>query len=305
MEQAGTKLVSFFVVENTGQEVLVSPVLDERPTFIIGSDARNPLRLDDPSVESAHAMVTLKDGDTFIQPRYPKAEVRVNGKSIKAATRLNPGDVVGIGETRLRFEQEERRVQVPVGAPAVQISRPTMALIPARTTSLVQPIVPPSEIIPAGERVIYRPKRVKETQRANYARLLGIIAVVVVVVALGYYVYSALNASVVEGRPVDYAYDDGNVAVLVFDINGCQECKDQETMVERVVRDYRGDVYLQSYNLSCTGNRYLIDKYELVSPLAVIVLDDQGQVFAKFGGGIDETTLRQAFEMALQQSATN
>src|SRR5688500_6145614 len=96
-EQSTLQVVSFFVHEANGQEVLLDPVLNERPVFIVGSDPRSQLVLQDTLVAPAHVIVNRKEGHYFIGPRMPNLDVRLNGKRITSPTHLTVGDVVQIG----------------------------------------------------------------------------------------------------------------------------------------------------------------------------------------------------------------
>ncbi len=73
-----------------------------KPLTSIGSARTNDIVLDDPSVESSHAMVQLDGGGFEIQAVTRKCEVRVNGRKKRKAT-LAHDDQVQIGEVTLQF----------------------------------------------------------------------------------------------------------------------------------------------------------------------------------------------------------
>ncbi len=76
-------LVSFFTIDR--REVSVTDVLAQRPAFIIGSDPRGHLVLNEVEVAPAHASVITKQGQYFIEPRFPHLEIHVNGSGLKAS----------------------------------------------------------------------------------------------------------------------------------------------------------------------------------------------------------------------------
>lgn len=305
MEQPGLRQVSLFVIEADGREVLITPVLDTQPVFIIGSDPRAALRIDDPAVATSHAVIKRSADVYSIDARYPTAETRVNGKRVTAPTPLKPGDVVQIGATTLRFAQEARRVQ----ATTVKPPAATQAALPAKTVgsypaaALALPSDRALEI--PEDQVIYFPKVKKETGGSGWIPLLVGLLVLVVVGVVGYGVIQFVNASVPQPQPVNFAYNDGNIAVMLFDASNCDYCEQQKPILRQVADEFRGDVYVQSYSLDHRGNWPLAQQYEIEGIPTIIIFDDQGQIFTTFPGLIDEETLRGAFQAAIQASATN
>ena len=69
MEQSASQVVRFFVHEVNGQEILLDPVFDSRPVFIIGSDPRSQLVLQDGLAAAAHAIVSTKVAMYTLFPR--------------------------------------------------------------------------------------------------------------------------------------------------------------------------------------------------------------------------------------------
>jgi hypothetical protein len=303
MDQPGFNLVSYFVIEGSGEEVLVSPVLDSRPMFTIGNDARSHLHLDAPDVQVSHAVVSRKDGDYFIQPRYKDHRVLVNGKIITTTVKLKPDDTVQIGGTTLRFEQQERRTQAKAIKPVIN----TQAALPAATapTSLV--ISSPAALAPAVGTTIYRPKMKRESGSSNLWAFVGILAGIGVLLVMGYNLLLGSRAVTppVESRAVDYVYADGNISVLWFDVSDCEPCDEGRAIVRQLSDEFRGDVYLHLLNLDATTYIPLAQKYELTSVPSAVILDDEGAVFTVLTGVTDAETMRAAFQAALDESANN
>jgi thiol-disulfide isomerase/thioredoxin len=303
MDQPGFNLVSYFVIEGSGEEVLVSPVLDSRRMFTVGSDARSQLHLDTPDVEASHAVVSRKDEDYFIQPRYKKQRVLVNGKPIDSAIKLNPDDTVQIGATILRFEQEHRRTQATAIKPIIN----AQAALPVTTAPASLVVSSPASLAPSVGTTIHRPKAKQEAGNSNLLAFVGILAGIGVLLVMGYNLLLGSRAVTppVESRAVDYVYADGNISVLWFDVSDCEPCDEGRAIVRQLSDEFRGDVYLHLLNLDATTYIPLAQKYELTSVPSAVILDDEGAVFTVLTGVTDAETMRAAFQAALDESANN
>lgn len=108
------------------REFSISEVLATKPVFIIGSDARAHLRILDPKVAPAHAIVEHYADAYLILPRFPQLEVFVNNARVRGARVLNPGDSVRIGATEMRFRQAEAasRIDAPTAEGLLLLEAP-------------------------------------------------------------------------------------------------------------------------------------------------------------------------------------
>jgi FHA domain len=92
--------------------VLSSPALDENTKFeldsagiTIGRSAQNDVALDDDEFASAsHARVEPRRDGVWLEDIGSTNGTFVNGVRLSKPRRLNPGDLVRVGETDLRFE---------------------------------------------------------------------------------------------------------------------------------------------------------------------------------------------------------
>lgn len=92
--------------------VLQSPALDENTEFVldsagvtIGRGAQNVISLDEDEFASAtHARVEPRRDGVWLEDIGSTNGTFVNGVKLSRARRLNPGDLVRVGETDLRFE---------------------------------------------------------------------------------------------------------------------------------------------------------------------------------------------------------
>jgi thiol-disulfide isomerase/thioredoxin len=305
IEQSALQVVSFFVHEATGQESLLDPVLNEHPVFIIGSDPRGQLVLQDTLVAPAHIVVNRKEDHYFVGPRFPHLNVSVNGKRITNPARLNVGDVVQIGATTLRFNQAERAVHLP--SPA----RKPDAILPVKkpavpSAQVARSVTPAFMTATTGQAAeVYFPKAAQAGAGGSsvVSMLLGLVTIVAIVGVLGYnFVVANGTATVNSVIPVDFAHQDGNVTIVMFDADWCVYCKQQEPILEKVASDHRGDAYVAHVDIDKSGNRALVEKYGVSATPTIVILNDQGEISSQFRGLTDQETINSAVEQALAES---
>jgi hypothetical protein len=116
---------------------------------------------------------------------------------------------------------------------------------------------------------------------------------------------NSVNAVTAETRPADFVYDDGYISALWFDVSDCEPCDEGRGLVRQMIGEFRGDIYLHSYNLDQPTYFALAQKYELTNLPSLVILDDMGVVFTVLTGTPDADALRAAFQAALDQSASN
>src|SRR5262245_2220875 len=81
--------------------------------FVIGSDERAQLILQDRTVSRFHCEIAIEDGRTVIRDLGSRNGTRVNGVSIVQA-HLEPGARISIGQTELAFELGAEPVSIPL-----------------------------------------------------------------------------------------------------------------------------------------------------------------------------------------------
>jgi|GEM_PF-1089735 len=308
MEQSGLQVESFLVIDGQTQEVPLTSALDARPAFIIGGDPRSQLRLDDANVAPAHAVINRKDDAYFIAPRFPNQYVYLNGKRVTTPARLTPGDVVQVGATRLRFDQAERPVTTPPPArkpdAVLPVSAPPARSAPAYAIATAAPRLVASAM-PTQEIEVHYPRAAQAgaSNTSVVSMLLGVVTILAIVGVLGYNFLSVNTASTASAAiPVDFAYQDGNVTIVMFDADWCVYCKQQEPILSSVARAYRGDAYVEHVNIDRRSNRALVDKYGVSATPTLVILNDQGEISSQFRGLTQESVLRQAVQQALAES---
>jgi Protein of unknown function (DUF3662)/FHA domain len=74
----------------------------DRPRTVIGRSSRCDFVVDDPNVSRRHAELQRRGGDWYVVDLDSTNGVAVNGKPVRSAV-LAPGDEIGLGTARLRF----------------------------------------------------------------------------------------------------------------------------------------------------------------------------------------------------------
>ncbi|MBL8164912.1 MAG: FHA domain-containing protein [Anaerolineae bacterium] len=207
-------LVSYFRVESDGRSSTITDILLSRPTYLIGSDARCALQL--AGAQPVHAVVERKGEIHLIQPRYPNAEVLLNGKPVRGPAALQVGDQVQISSHTLVFGQELRALaNAPLAIAPVVTTKP--AVVRSQNLPAARPASTPV-IAPTGTDV-YFPRSADIQQGTNVAALaLGAVTLLLIVIVVGFGVVSGTSASNQPSVAVNqFAFNDGNITMIMFD----------------------------------------------------------------------------------------
>jgi hypothetical protein len=98
-------------VRRTGHLIVVAPgatslslgdALPLRPVTRLGRAAQNTIVLDGTFVSAEHAVIFQRDGAWWLSDRGSTNGTAVNERPVQGEVGLRPGDVVGIGDVRLR-----------------------------------------------------------------------------------------------------------------------------------------------------------------------------------------------------------
>jgi hypothetical protein len=99
--------VSFSVLEGQGKGGKIAlPFRRER--LRIGRAGLSDFVLDDDEVSSDHATLTREQGFFFLEDNKSRNGVYVNGIRIKTVKRIEVGDIINLGNTKLRFNGEAK-----------------------------------------------------------------------------------------------------------------------------------------------------------------------------------------------------
>jgi sigma-B regulation protein RsbU (phosphoserine phosphatase) len=97
-------LASFLVILGSGEQKLVS---SQKKTLHIGRLPESEIYIDEPVVSRRHAEIFRSDNTYFVKDTGSRNGTLVNGERISQPNRLAPGDMVGIGNSRIIFEPSE------------------------------------------------------------------------------------------------------------------------------------------------------------------------------------------------------
>lgn len=77
-----------------------------RPITSLGRSPTNTVPIADNFASSEHALVTLRQGQWWLEDRNSRNGTILNNVPVKQAVVLTEGDIIGIGQLRLRMELE-------------------------------------------------------------------------------------------------------------------------------------------------------------------------------------------------------
>jgi sigma-B regulation protein RsbU (phosphoserine phosphatase) len=97
-------LASFLVILGSGEQKLVS---SQKKALRIGRLPESEIYLDEPVVSRRHAEIFRSDDAYFVKDTGSRNGTLLNGDRISQPARLSPGDVVGVGNSRIVFEPSE------------------------------------------------------------------------------------------------------------------------------------------------------------------------------------------------------
>jgi sigma-B regulation protein RsbU (phosphoserine phosphatase) len=97
-------LASFLVILASGEQKLVS---SQKKMLRIGRLHESEIYVDEPVVSRRHAEVYRADSTYYVKDTGSRNGTLVNGDRIDQPTELSPGDVIGIGNSRIVFEPSE------------------------------------------------------------------------------------------------------------------------------------------------------------------------------------------------------
>lgn len=265
-------------------------VVQGKPAFTIGSHEKSHLRIADPVVASAHAVITLRDGEYWIAPRYPQHAVLIDDLAIRRPTHLNPGSVVQLGGYTLRVDEQ------PYPELSASTSEPEFALsndyIPRSAATIED-----------TSAQVFFPRRPPQERSSRKAVFLGLLVIALIAVG-GYVLYNNVlqpSTNVLAANP--FSFGDGNATLLMFDATWCgRGCVDQKSILQQVAGEFRGDVYINYADVDLPDNQALLMQLQVDVVPFVAVFNDQGDLVTTFPGGVDSASLYQAVTAALRLS---
>ena len=82
--------------------LVVGQALPLRPVTTLGRSADNTIVLDDTFISAEHAAIVQRDGSWWVSDRSSTNGTMLNDRPVYGEAGLAPGDVVSIGDVRLK-----------------------------------------------------------------------------------------------------------------------------------------------------------------------------------------------------------
>lgn len=102
-QAGGARRGAHLIVVDPGATRLASgAVLPLRPITRLGRAADNTIVLDDTFISAEHAAIVQRDGAWWVSDRGSTNGTLVNERPVQGEAEVQPGDVVGIGDVRLK-----------------------------------------------------------------------------------------------------------------------------------------------------------------------------------------------------------
>lgn len=133
---------SFFVMLGTGEQKLVT---SEKRILRIGRLPSSEIFIDDPVVSRRHAEVYLADEGYFVRDTGSRNGTFLNGERVFDPAALRPGDVIGIGSSRVVYEPSDsvaflKDGQETQSTSSISLSEPTPEKLASAPAALLETV---------------------------------------------------------------------------------------------------------------------------------------------------------------------
>lgn len=93
------------VVLHTADEALaIDTAFPLQPVTSIGRSPANTVSIPEPYASAQHSLLTLREGQWWVEDRGSRNGTLLNGTRITGPTVVSAGDVIGVGRTQLKLE---------------------------------------------------------------------------------------------------------------------------------------------------------------------------------------------------------
>ncbi len=104
LESRGRRRGRLIVVKAEGLPIKVGAAFPLLPLTTIGRAPTNTLPLNDVTISTEHALITLRGGQWWLEDRGSSNGTLLNSYRLEEPTVISAGDVVGIGRIALKIE---------------------------------------------------------------------------------------------------------------------------------------------------------------------------------------------------------
>ena len=94
------------VLQTADDSPAVGTVFPLQLVTSIGRSAANTISIPDTYVSAQHTLLTLREGQWWLEDRDSRNGTLLNGTPISGPTVVSAGDVIGVGRTQLKLELE-------------------------------------------------------------------------------------------------------------------------------------------------------------------------------------------------------
>lgn len=100
------RLGRLVVLDSTAPDVAAGASFPLLPVSSLGRAPTNTAPLPDETASLEHALLHLRDGQWWLEDLDSRNGTRLNGAPLEQPTPIRPGDVIGIGQVKLKIELE-------------------------------------------------------------------------------------------------------------------------------------------------------------------------------------------------------
>ncbi len=259
------------------------------PVFVIGSDPRCDLVLNDPRIYPIHVLIARSEqGDWYLKTHAAAETISVDGEQVNKA-RLVPDSVLRVGGTVLRFELEQP--DTALSALGLSFDDDDNALpYNAALADTPQVILPPRSRGDAAKSAF---------GTGMYVLALGCVVGFFVLFLISLASERATGSSTFAAPDTQFVGEDGAATVLYFHAEWCSVCRRQDPTMEVLTREYDGVINIYWVDTDDRANYGLVSRYNVDSIPRTVVLNAEGRVVRTFYGLASDRDLRSAMSMAM------
>ncbi len=101
--QAPRPLARLVVADDGGSDLKPGEAFPLQPVTALGRDLSNTIVLSDPTISSQHTLVSLRDGQWWVEDLGSRNGTYVNGARVLRPLVVSPGDLIGVGRIQFRL----------------------------------------------------------------------------------------------------------------------------------------------------------------------------------------------------------
>ena len=92
------------VLHTAAEDLAIDTAFPLQPVTSIGRSPANTISIPEPYASAQHSLLTLREGQWWVEDRGSRNGTLLNGTRITGPTVVSAGDVIGVGRTQLKLE---------------------------------------------------------------------------------------------------------------------------------------------------------------------------------------------------------